>query len=129
MVGMPTISFRILSDEEELAAIEKDFRMFLASLDGAIDATFSVTSGLPADANLVDTWEDLRGDAPGDTEEVRQLEVAVQRYELGSISSLAMNLAEILTEREESPSEPLLRQVKDDPGVPRVPWFVEVRPH
>jgi hypothetical protein len=46
----------------------------------------------------------------------------------GSISGLSMKLAEILTEREKQPAEQLYQEILDDPGKPRVPWHVDVRP-
>jgi hypothetical protein len=46
----------------------------------------------------------------------------------GSISGLSMRLSEVLTEREQQPAEALFQQILDDPGRPRVPWHVDVRP-
>ena len=39
-----------------------------------------------------------------------------------------MQFAHLLTVIEDEPAEPLLREVKDDPGSPRVPWHLEVAP-
>ncbi|KAB3520769.1 hypothetical protein GC425_05840 [Corynebacterium sp. zg254] len=137
---MPTINFRTLATAEEHNAIEQDFRSMIAALEGALDADFTVTTGLAPDPELVATWVELHGgsesddlsdlseDDPDAQPTGGELTVTVRDYTMGSISGLTMNFAELLTTREKDPAEPLLRQVKDDAGTPRVPWHVEVRP-
>lgn len=124
---MPVISFRILATAAQREEIVDDFRGMLDALDGALDAEFEVHTGLVADPELVTTWVELFGEGEEEPEGA-QLVVQVRQYSLGSISSLTMNFAELLTTREKPPAEPLLRQVQDDAGTPRVPWHVEVRP-
>ncbi|HIW95537.1 MAG TPA: hypothetical protein H9867_03500 [Candidatus Corynebacterium gallistercoris] len=124
---MPVIIFRILAEPSQREQIVEDFTAMMNALDGALDASLSVDAPVVPDPELVTTWVELFGE---ETEEAEGavLAVDVARYDLGSISGLTMNFAELLTTREKDPAEPLLRQVKDDQGTPRVPWHVEVRP-
>lgn len=124
---MPTIHFRILATDEQTAAIEQDFRALMNALGDDLTAELSIAGGQTPDPELITTWVEVFGDddapATGTT-----IDVAVAEYRIGSISGLTMHFAELLTTREKEPAEPLLRQVRDDAGTPRVPWHVEVRP-
>ncbi|MGJ4050583.1 hypothetical protein ACN4DP_05720 [Corynebacterium macclintockiae] len=127
---MPKITFRLLANQEQLATIEQDFRSMIAALGEGFEGTLNCQSGLPADPELVTTWVELFGESPdegSDPATGAELTVDVARYDIGSISGLAMHFAELLTIREKEPAEPILRQVRDDAGRPRVPWHVEVR--
>lgn len=125
------INFRILATAAQRAEIERDFRSMIQALDGALEADFELIPGTRIDPELAKVWADLFDEQPAtegeDAPEGAELRVSVRSYTLGSISSLTMNFGELLTTREKPPAEPLLRQVQDDPGTPRVPWFVEVR--
>lgn len=126
---MPKIIFRLLANQEQLAAIEQDFRSMISALGAAFEGTLNCQSGLPADPELVTTWVELFGESPDegtDPATGAELTVDVARYDIGSVSGLAMHFAELLTTREKEPAEPILRQVHDDPGSPRVPWHVTV---
>jgi hypothetical protein len=46
----------------------------------------------------------------------------------GSISALTARLSDVLVTRDKQPAEQLFQQVLDDPGTPRVPWHVDIRP-
>ncbi|WP_408925913.1 hypothetical protein ACKFRT_04535 [Corynebacterium sp. YSMAA1_1_F7] len=126
---MPKIIFRLLANQEQLAAIEQDFRSMISALGAAFEGTLNLQSGLPADPELVTTWVELFGASPDEGSDPAvgaELTVDVARYDMGSVSGLAMHFAELLTTREKEPAEPILRQVHDDPGSPRVPWHVTV---
>ncbi|RIX35320.1 hypothetical protein D3M95_05525 [Corynebacterium falsenii] len=125
---MPRIVFRVLATQRQLEEIEQDFRSMMSALEGALDADLSVSAHRTPDPELVATWVEIFGEESAEAGEGAELTVTVRRYDIGSISSLAMNFAELLTVREKEPAEPVLRQVKDDQGTPRVPWHVEVRP-
>ncbi len=134
-VPMPKIVFRILSTPDQLREIDRDFHGMIHALDGAVDATVSVVAvngdravggGSAVDEELRQVWEDRFGELEGT--HPSEIRVDVRRYDLGSISGLTMHFAELLTERDEQPAEPILRQVADDAGRPRVPWHVEVQP-
>ncbi|MBC2680856.1 hypothetical protein GSS87_00205 [Corynebacterium sp. 4HC-13] len=133
---MPTINFRLLATPSQLGFIEEDFRNLIAAMGDQLDAELQLTTGLVPDPELVTTWveqygEDIGSDADSaqeDSPEGAEIKVTVQRYDMGSLSGLTMYFAELLTVREKDPAEPLLRQVKDDLGAPRVPWHVQVQP-
>lgn len=127
------MTFRILATAAQRSEIERDMREMMAALEGALDAELSVRSGLVPDPELLTTWVELFGevdsaDAAEDAPEGAELVVEVRRYDIGSVSGLTMNFAELLTVREKESAEPLVRQIRDDAGTPRVPWHVEVRP-
>ena len=128
---MPTISYRILATVAQREEILRDFKNMFDALDDALDADFDVITGLVADPELEATWIEIFGEST-DADEAKpegaELKVKVREYRIGSISGLAMNFGELLTTRDKEPAEPLMRQVLDDPGTPRVPWHVEVRP-
>lgn len=76
-------------------------------------------------------WDEDFGDSadPNTPAELATIRAKVTHNALGSLSHLTMHFAELLTIRDEKPpAEPLLRQVQDDAGRPRVPWHVDVRP-
>lgn len=126
---MPKIAFRLLANQEQLAAIEQDFRSMISALGEAFEGTLNLQSGQAEDPELVTTWVELFGESPdegNDPATGAELTVDVVRYDIGSVSGLAMHFAELLTVREKEPAEPILRQVQDDPGTPRVPWHVTV---
>ncbi|QNH95908.1 hypothetical protein [Corynebacterium anserum] len=133
---MPTINFRLLATPSQLGFIEEDFRNLIAAMGDQLDAELQLTTGLVPDPELVTTWveqygEDIGSDADSaqeDSPEGAEIKVTVQRYDMGSLSGLTMYFAKLLTVREKDPAEPLLRQVKDDLGAPRVPWHVQVQP-
>lgn len=129
---MPTIDFRIMSPAEQREAILQDFHALVNATEGAVlaevlaadVASHSDTLSSPIDRELARMWDDDFGGAA----ELATIRVAVKRNDLGSLSHLTMHFAELLTVRDEKPpAEPLLRQVQDDAGRPRVPWHVEVR--
>lgn len=124
---MPKIRFRILSSAEQREDIVDDFRRMIAALSDSLDADLEIHPGLVADPELMTTWIELFGESAEEPEGA-EVDVTVRNYALGSISSLTMSFAELLTTREKEPAEPLMRQVKDDSGTPRVPWHVEVQP-
>ena len=126
---MPTITFRILSTAEQLQEVKQDFQALIAALDNALDADFELSTDLVPDPELEATWVELFGETdPDDPTTGSELKITVRRYDLGSISGLTMHFAELLIVRDEPPAEPLLREVQDDPGTPRVPWHVSVNP-
>ncbi|WP_288801886.1 hypothetical protein [uncultured Corynebacterium sp.] len=129
---MPSITFRILAKPSQLEFIEDDFRNLVAALGDDLDADLDVTPGLVPDPELVTTWVEQFGEESDpdsdDAPEGTEIKVDVRHYGMGSISGLTMHFAELLTVREKDPKEPLLRQVQDDPGSPRVPWHVQVQP-
>ncbi|HEY4598940.1 hypothetical protein [Corynebacterium sp.] len=126
---MPKISFRILSTAAQRDEIEQDFRTLIDSFGPRLDAELAVKTGLTPDPELETTWVELFGEtSEDDPTSGTTLDVAVANYEGGSISGLAMQFAHLLTAIEDEPAEPLLREVKDDPGTPRVPWHLEVSP-
>ncbi|MDK6302726.1 hypothetical protein QP140_09050 [Corynebacterium sp. UMB9976] len=109
--------------------IEQDFRTLIDSFGPRLDAELAVKTGLTPDPELETTWVELFGEtSEDDPTSGTTLDVAVANYEGGSISGLAMQFAHLLTVIEDEPAEPLLREVKDDPGTPRVPWHLEVAP-
>ncbi|RAV33546.1 hypothetical protein [Corynebacterium heidelbergense] len=126
---MPKIVFRVLASAEQLEEISEDFRRLFAAMGEAVDATFTQRTNLTPDPQLLATWVEVFGTTPAEAHaEGAELVVEVRRYDIGSISGLCMHLAELLTTRDKPPAEPLLRQVADDSGRPRVPWHVEVSP-
>lgn len=125
---MPQIVFSILATPDQRAEISRDFRDLLRANDGVLTADLDVRTDVAADPSLEGVWKDygfvdLTDDAP----EPAALVIDVRKYS-GSISGLSMRLAEVLTEREKPPAEALFQQILDDPGTPRVPWHVDVRP-
>lgn len=129
---MPNINFRLLAKPSQLGFIEEDFRNLIAAMGDQLDAELEVKTGLVPDPELVTTWVEQYGeDQDADSEDApegAELSVKVKRYDMGSVSGLTMYFAELLTVREKDPAEPLLRQIKDDLGAPRVPWHVQVQP-
>lgn len=134
---MPTIDFRIISSAEQRETIVQDFHALVNATEGAViaeiavvDITPSPTSN-PIDAELARMWDEDFGDSadPNTPAELATIRAKVTHNALGSLSHLTMHFAELLTIRDEKPpAEPLLRQVQDDAGRPRVPWHVDVRP-
>ncbi|WP_426721768.1 hypothetical protein [Corynebacterium auriscanis] len=124
---MPTIVFRILSPADERKAIVQDFNSLVNATEGALGAEVTVTSG-SYDPELARIWsEDFSDDSA--QAEPATIRVVVTHNELGSLSHVTMLFAQLLTTYDEKPpAEPLLRQVQDDAGRPRVPWHVEVQP-
>lgn len=126
---MPTINFRILSTPEQLAEVEQDFRSLLGGFGDALDADLNIVTDQVPDPELETTWVEVFGESDSDNPPVGStLTVSVRRFDRGSISGLTIHLAQALTIIEDEPAEPLLREVKDDVGTPRVPWHVEVTP-
>ena len=126
--------FLLLAKPSQMEFIEEDFRGLIAALGDDLDADLQVQTGLTPDPELVTTWveeygeEDPEEEDKEDAPEGVELKIDVRHYGMGSISGLTMHFAELLTIREKDPAEPLLRQVKDDSGAPRVPWHVQVQP-
>lgn len=125
---MPQIVFSILATPAQRTEIAGEFRQVLAANAGALTADLEVRTDVSADPSLEGVWKeygfvDLTADAP----EPAALVITVTDYD-GSISGLSMRLSELLTEREKQPAEALFQQILDDPGTPRVPWHVDVRP-
>lgn len=123
---MPSIDFRLVATQEQLQQIEEDFCAFIRTQGDALDAHCEMQRGHTPDPQLLSTWVDLCGDVDG--AEGALLRVRVVHYRGSSLSGLAMRFGKILMVPEDVPAEPVVRQVKDDPGVPRVPWHVEVQP-
>ena len=114
---MPKIVFRVLASAEQLEEITEDFRRLFAAMGEAVDATFTQRATLPPDPQLLATWVEVFGTTPAEAHaEGAELVVEVRRYDMGSISGLCMHLAELLTTRDKTPAEPLLRQVADVAG-------------
>ncbi|AWT26376.1 MULTISPECIES: hypothetical protein [Corynebacterium] len=125
---MPKIVFSVLSTPEQRSEIGEEFRRLLAANADVLTADLEVRTDVAADPSLEGVWRDygfldLTSEAP----EPAAFVFDVQKYE-GSISGLSMRLSEVLTEREKQPAEQLFQQILDDPGRPRVPWHVDVRP-
>ena len=125
--------------------MEQDFRSMISALGEAFEGTLNLQSGQAADPELVTTWVELFGESPDEGNDPATIDPTEAwarakdidangglmlggrvRYDIGSVSGLAMHFAELLTVREKEPAEPILRQVQDDPGAPRVPWHVTV---
>ena len=125
---MPQIVFSILATPEQRSEISEDFRQLLAVNTDVLTADLDVRTDVATDPSLEEVWKDygfvdLTQDAP----EPAALVIDVKEH-TGSISGLSMRLSEVLTEREKQPSEALYQEILDDPGKPRVPWHVDVRP-
>lgn len=125
---MPQIVFSILATPEQRSEISEDFRQLLAVNTDVLTAHLDVRTDIATDPSLEEVWKDygfvdLTQDAP----EPAALVIDVKEH-TGSISGLSMRLSEVLTEREKQPSEALYQEILDDPGKPRVPWHVDVRP-
>lgn len=134
---MPTIDFRIMSSAEQREAIVQDFHALVNATEGAVIAEIAAVDiapppiSNPVDAELTRMWDEDFGDSAGPSTpaELATIRVNVTHNALGSLSHVTMHFAELLTIRDEKPpAEPLLRQVQDDAGRPRVPWHVNVRP-
>lgn len=126
---MPQIVFSILATTEQRTEITQDFRDVLDANSDALTATLDVNTDVTADPSLEGVWRDYGfvDLTAGDTPEPASIVIDVKRHE-GSISGLSMRLSEVLTERDEQPAEQLFQEILDDPGKPRVPWHVDVRP-
>jgi hypothetical protein len=125
---MPQIVFRILATPEQRAGIVSDFDRALAVNPDLLTADLSVTTDIADDPDLEGVWRDYGFvDMIHGTPEPAAIVIDVKEHS-GSISGLSMKLAEILTEREKQPAEQLYQEILDDPGKPRVPWHVDVRP-
>ncbi|WP_314345166.1 hypothetical protein [Corynebacterium variabile] len=125
---MPQIVFSILATPEQRSEISEDFRQLLAVNTDVLTADLDVRTDIATDPSLEEVWKDygfvdLTHDAP----DPAALVIDVKEHK-GSISGLSMRLSEVLTEREKQPSEALYQEILDDPGKPRVPWHVDVRP-
>ncbi|WP_313511840.1 hypothetical protein [Corynebacterium variabile] len=125
---MPQIVFSILATPEQRSEISEDFRQLLAVNTDVLTADLDVRTDIATDPSLEEVWKDYGFvDLPQDAPEPAALVIDVKEHE-GSISGLSMRLSEVLTEREKQPSEALYQEILDDPGKPRVPWHVDVRP-
>ncbi|MGO1948553.1 MAG: hypothetical protein ACTH1D_02910 [Mycobacteriaceae bacterium] len=125
---MPQIVFSILATAQQRSLIVDDFRRVLDANTDILTAELQVNTDTTADPSLEGVWKDygfvdLTDDAP----EPASIVIDVLEH-TGSVSGLSMRLSEVLTEREEQPAEALYQQILDDPGTPRVPWHVDVRP-
>lgn len=125
---MPQIVFSILATPAQRSEITEDFRQVLAANTDTLTADLEVRTDVSADPSLEGVWRDygfvdLTDQAP----EPAALVIDVREHK-GSISGLSMRLSEVLTEREQQPAELLFQEILDDPGTPRVPWHVDVRP-
>jgi hypothetical protein len=130
MVCMPQIEFKILSTDEQRDAVVADLRQLLALNAGTLDADVSVTTGTTVDPGLEEVWRDHgfadAADNAGEVPTPATVTVDVTGYD-GSVSALTARLSEVLVVRDKQPAEQLFQQVLDDPGTPRVPWFVDIR--
>lgn len=125
---MPQIVFSILATPEQRSEISDDFRQLLAANTDVLTADLDVRTDVTKDPGLEGVWKDYGFvDLTQETPEPAALVIDVKEHK-GSISGLSMRMAELLTEREEQPSEALYQEILDDPGKPRVPWHVDVRP-
>lgn len=125
---MPQIVFSILATPDQRAEISDDFRQMLAANTDVLTADLDVRTDVSADPSLKEVWQDYGfTDLTSETPEPAALVIDVRDHR-GSISGLSMRLSEVLTERDKQPAEALFQQVLDDPGRPRVPWHVDVRP-
>ncbi|MEY8566762.1 hypothetical protein AALF15_09335 [Corynebacteriaceae bacterium 7-707] len=130
---MPQIVFKILSTDEQRAAVVDDLRQLLALNAGALDADLTVTTGSTGetvDPGLEEVWRDHGfaddADNAGKAPEPATVTIDVAGYD-GSVSALTARLSEVLVTRDKQPAEQLFQQVLDDPGTPRVPWYVDIR--
>lgn len=125
---MPQIVFSILATPEQRSEISEDFRQLLAANADVLTADLDVRTDVTKDPSLEGVWKDYGFvDLTQETPEPAALVFDVEEHK-GSISGLSMRLSEVLTEREQQPAEALFQQILDDPGRPRVPWHVDVRP-
>ncbi|WP_291475047.1 hypothetical protein [Corynebacterium sp.] len=125
---MPQIVFSILATPEQRSEISEDFRQLLAANADVLTADLDVRTDVTKDPSLEGVWKDYGFvDLTQETPEPAALVFDVKEHK-GSISGLSMRLSEVLTEREQQPAEALFQQILDDPGRPRVPWHVDVRP-
>lgn len=125
---MPQIVFSILATPEQRSEISEDFRQLLAANADVLTADLDVRTDITKDPSLEGVWKDYGFvDLTQETPEPAALVFDVKEHK-GSISGLSMRLSEVLTEREQQPAEALFQQILDDPGKPRVPWHVDVRP-
>ena len=125
---MPQIVFSILATPAQRSEIVSDFRDLLSAKSGVLTADRELRTDVSADPGLEGVWKDYGFvDLTSETPEPAALVIDVKEH-TGSISGLSMRLAEALTEREKQPSEVLYQEILDDPGRPRVPWHVDVRP-
>jgi hypothetical protein len=130
MVCMPQIEFKILSTDEQRDAVVADLRQLLALNAETLDADLAVVTGTTVDPGLEEVWRDhgFADDAAnaGEAPAPATVTIDVTRYD-GSISALTARLSDVLVVRDKQPAEQLFQQVLDDPGTPRVPWFVDIR--
>ncbi|WP_420100053.1 hypothetical protein [Corynebacterium sp.] len=128
---MPQIVFKILSTPDQRDSIVADVRHLLDLNSEVLTADLEVATGTPVDGSLEEVWRDYGfADAvagTGDAPEPATLTVDVTRYD-GSISALTARMSDVLVTRDKQPAEQLFQQVLDDPGSPRVPWHVDIRP-
>lgn len=125
---MPQIVFSILATPEQRSEISEDFRQLLAVNTDVLTADLDVRTDVATDPSLEEVWKDYGFvDLTQETPEPAALVIDVKEHK-GSISGLSMRMSELLTEREKQPSEALYQEILDDPGRPRVPWHVHVRP-
>ena len=128
---MPQIVFKILSTADQRDSIVDDVRHLLDLNAEVLTADLEVSTGTAADSSLEEVWRDygFADDAEntGRTPEPATITVEVTRHD-GSISALTARLSDVLVTRDKQPAEQLFQQVLDDPGTPRVPWHVDIRP-
>lgn len=125
---MPQIVFSILATAQQRDEIIADMRRLLALNAGTLAADLTVDVSATADPSLQEVWDDHGfGEQVEGAAEQAAVVLDVTSH-TGSISAATMRLAEVLTVRDEQPAEQLFQQVADDPGEPRVPWHVQVRP-
>ncbi|MGP9725034.1 hypothetical protein ACT3SZ_13570 [Corynebacterium sp. AOP40-9SA-29] len=125
---MPQIVFKILSTADQRDSIVDDIRHLVDLNSESLTADLKVATGTGGDASLEEVWQDYGfADAADTTPEPATVTLDVTRCE-GSISALTARLSEVLVSRDKQPAEQLFQQVLDDPGTPRVPWHVDIRP-
>lgn len=128
---MPQIVFKILSTADQRESIVDDVRHLLDLNAEVLTADLDVSTGTAADSSLEEVWRDygFADDAEnsGQAPEPATITVDVTRHD-GSISALTARLSDVLVTRDKQPAEQLFQQVLDDPGTPRVPWHVDIRP-
>ena len=128
---MPQIVFKILSTADQRDSIVDDVRHLLDLNAEVLTADLDVATGTAVDSSLEEVWRDYGfaedAENSGHTPEPATITVDVTRYD-GSISALTARISDVLVTRDKQPAEQLFQQVLDDPGTPRVPWHVDIRP-
>lgn len=120
--------FKILSTADQRDSIVDDIRHLVDLNSESLTADLQVATGTGGDASLEEVWQDYGfADAADTAPEPATVTLDVTRCE-GSISALTARLSEVLVSRDKQPAEQLFQQVLDDPGTPRVPWHVDIRP-